>query len=136
MQQSRNSYPPNPKNHFFWVVSPSHVLFPPSLHFPFCLFSTVDLLPPLSPLVELRYHLELSKVAYKGSSDYIEVVDCIQTLQRLLGSLQDLQMLATSLEKRYGSLKKMPALAMAIHKEYQKVSVGRSSIYVEQLYRP
>lgn len=72
--------------------------------------------------LELRYHLELLKVAYKGSSDYIEVVDRIQSLQRLLGNLQDLQVLALLLQKRYGSLKKMPALAVAIYKQYWEVN--------------
>lgn len=72
--------------------------------------------------VELRYHLELLEVAYKGSTDYIEVVNRIQSLQRLLGNLQDLQVLALLLQKRHGSLKKMPALAVAIYKQYWEVN--------------
>ena len=106
------------------VLSPPAVLFPPSI------LSISNLLFLLPPLVELRYHLELFEVAYKGNSDYIEVVDRIQTLQRLLGSLQDLQGLALALQKRHGSLKKMPALAKAIYKEYEEVSVKHSNILI------
>ena len=113
-----------PKKNKKMVLSSHAVPFPPSLPFPFVyLLTIVNHLFPWLLLVELRYHLELSKVAYKGSSDYSEVVDRIQTLQRLLGDLQDLQLLALSLQKRFGSLKKLPTLAAAIYKQYKEVSV-------------